>query len=306
MNSRENNGAVASIGMFDGVHCGHAAILHRLAQTARRDSLNAFVFTFVRHPLATVRPGSEPALLTNISLRTDLIKKIVPEATVVSLLFTESAFKLTANHFTAVLQKDYGITKLIMGFNNCIGSDRRDALWLAQYGNIDVEPPVEPVIIDGIPASSSLVRSLIGQCDMQQAERVLGHPFTIRGSVVPGNALGRQIGYPTANIKPLEQKQIIPPFGVYAVEITLADGSHRHGMANIGARPTINDGRPATLEVNIFDFEGDIYGQTVDISFIEHIRSEKKFDSIEALASQLHNDSITAKSLLQTRSTTAN
>lgn len=164
-----------------------------------------------------------------------------------------------------------------MGYSNHIGSDRRDAGWIKTNTSFGVTL-VEAIASGNSTPASSLIRAEIEAGDIQSAITLLGHSFTVRGTVVRGNQIGRTIGFPTANISPLEPSQLLPPDGAYAVDIHI-DGTTMRGMANTGHRPTLNDGRDKTLEVNIFDFDSDIYGQTIDISFLRRLRPETAFSS---------------------------
>ncbi len=283
--------SVAAIGMFDGVHLGHKAILDALAAQAQRSGHTPLALTFGRHPLATLS-GNGPRLISSLPQKLELISQY---ATPVVLDFSKADFALTASQFLEKIHNLYGVEAIVMGYSNHIGSDRRDAGWIKTNTSFGVTL-VEAIASGNSTPASSLIRAEIEAGDIQSAITLLGHSFTIRGTVVRGNQIGRTIGFPTANISPLEPSQLLPPDGAYAVDIHI-DGTTMRGMANTGHRPTLNDGRDKTLEVNIFDFDSDIYGHTIDISVLRRLRPETAFSSLDALKTQLHLDRQNAKSI---------
>lgn len=281
--------AIAAIGMFDGVHLGHRAILEALSRLAAETGRQALAFTFAIHPQSTIT-GSGPRLITSLQQKLELIAEMVKP---VVLDFTKADFALTAKDFLSRLQADYGVDALVMGYNNHIGSDRRDAAWLRANSAVEVSV-VESVDICGITPGSSRIRSEIAAGNLDIAHMLLGRTVALRGTVVSGNRIGRTIGFPTANISPDEPTQILPPDGAYAVDVQLPGGIKR-GMANVGTRPTLADGRGRTLEVNIFDFDGELYGQALDITFLRYLRPEMTFPSLEALEARLLLDQAQAR-----------
>lgn len=281
----KNKGRIAAVGMFDGVHRGHAHLLQRLVAEARARSLRPLVLTFSSHPLSVLRPQSAPKLISGTDMRRELLMEIPGIEDVEILDFDEASFKATAADFLAGLKDKYGVEALVMGFNNHIGSDRRSGEELVAEG-------YDVIVADEYPGgatSSSRLRQSIVEGDFEEARNLAGHPFAVRGKVVEGRHLGRTIGFPTANIAPLEPHQLLPREGVYAVDVRLPDGTIHRGMANIGSNPTVG-GTHDTLEVNIFDFSGDLYGATLDIIFLRRIRSERRFPTLAALAAQLASD----------------
>lgn len=290
---------IATIGMFDGVHRGHQAVLDELRHHAAALGAHPVVFSFRRHPSAVIRPEAAPALLTDVSLRADLVGRIGGINDFEVLDFDRDNFRATAREFAAKLQNDYGIDALLMGYNNHIGSDHLTASRLSQVLASGFKV-YEASPCHGGEYTSTAVRRAVTNADFAAAEQILGHSFTVRGRVVPGKQLGRTIGFPTANIEPLETAQLLPPDGVYAVEITI-DGICHPGVANIGTRPTIDDGTARTFEVHIIDFESDIYGKIVDVDIIGRLRPEHRFDSLEALAAQLAVDRARSIKLIEDR-----
>jgi len=280
--------AIAAIGMFDGVHLGHRAILNALAEQAAASGREPIAFTFAVHPRETLT-GTCPGLITDIEQKRSLIS---PVARTVVLDFGKDDFAMTAVEFLSRLKTAYGVDAVVMGYNNHIGSDRRDAKWLA--ANCDTEIFELGKYGEGAEApSSSKIREHILNGNIETARKLLGHAFAVRGAVVHGREIGRTIGFPTANIEPADPRQILPADGVYAVDVHIGDELKR-GMANIGTRPTLSDGRGKTLEVNIFDFEGELYGKTVSVDFLGRLRPESAFADLDALKAQLQRDKIAA------------
>lgn len=302
--------SIAAVGTFDGCHRGHQAIFSALVDEGRSRGLRPLVFSFSRHPLALLAPSRMPSALTDTTLRHEQILACPGVADVVFLDFTADDFRASARAFAERLRCDYGVEALVMGFNNTIGSDRADAAAIASAGIMPVAATVPPVMVAGAPAASSRVREAVAEGRLDLAADILGRPFTVRGHVVHGAAIGVTIGFPTANILPLDPTQLLPPPGVYAVDVTLPaapcpgarDSSRpysgaviRRGMANIGLRPTLADGRGLVLEVHIIDFDGDLYGRTIDIAFLRRLRDERPFPSLAALRHQLTLDLSSAR-----------
>lgn len=301
--------SIAAVGTFDGCHRGHQAIFSALVAEGRSRGLRPVVFSFARHPLALLAPSRMPPALTDTTLRREQILACPGVADVVFLDFTPDDFRASARAFAERLRRDYGVEALVMGFNNTIGSDRANAAAIASAGIMPVAATVPPVMVAGAPAASSRVREAVADGRLDLAADILGRPFTVRGRVVHGAAVGATIGFPTANILPLDPTQLLPPPGVYAVDVTLPAGACtggrdssrpygavvRRGMANIGLRPTLADGRGLVLEVHIIDFRGDLYGRTIDIAFLRRLRDECPFPSLHALRHQLTLDLISAR-----------
>lgn len=280
---------IAAVGMFDGVHLGHAHLLRTLADEGRRMGLRPLALTFSRHPLEIIAPAKAPALLTSSPQRCELIRAC-GIADVRVLDFSATDFALSAADFVRRLHREQSVDALLMGFNNRIGSDRRNAVDICA----DI-PVLGATPYGGMPVSSSDVRRAIADADFAAASRMLGHSFTVRGTVVAGRRLGRTIGFPTANIATDEPRQLLPPDGVYAVDARF-DGTAVRGMANIGTRPTVG-GHHRTFEVHLIGFDGDLYGKKLDIDFIVRLRDERHFANLDELAAQLQQDRLSALSI---------
>lgn len=278
---------VATVGMFDGVHRGHRLILEAVKSRARTMGLGTRVYTFDDHPLAVLRPGQAPGRLTTNQRRRELL--LENGINQVCELDFDKVRALSGADFLRALAAE-GVAMLVMGFNNHIGHDRLAATQANEAGIIpvyEVRPPQELSTV-----SSSAIRQALGACDLEGARRMLGSTYRLSGKVIDGNRLGRTIGFPTANIE-LSPALLLPPDGVYAVDVSAAGVSLGRGMANIGMRPTVG-GKQRTLEVHILEFHGNLYGQTLDIDFLDYLRPERHFGSLEELAAALRADRIAA------------
>ncbi len=292
-------GTVAVIGNLDGVHIGHQALIREAVELA--GDKTAAAITFVPHPRQVFRPDDPPFLLTDEETKADLLGALGIKI-VFALPFIEALYKQTPEEFVRLtLGQRLGVSGIITGKDFQFGAGRAgnaDSLKeLAEDLGITARA-ITPVIGPSTEKySSSSVRAALRGGDPVTAATLLGRPWSIRGEVIEGRKLARQLEFPTANI-PLGD-YVRPQFGVYAVEVTTADGNH-HGVANIGVRPTV-DGQTEMLEVHVFDFEGDLYGQKLDVALIAFLREERKFDGIDQLKEQIARDSERARTILRHR-----
>ena len=299
-----NNGFIkepvaATIGMFDGVHKGHRYILSHLKAQANKRNLKTAVITFSRHPQSVLHGYSEESLMT----LDDRISAIGESGIdyVVVMDFTKELSLLTAQQFLQLLYKRYYVKLLITGYDHRFGHNRKETY--NDYVKYGKEIGMDVVKCDEYTTgnekiSSSEIRKLITEGNVKTAAEMLQRPYKISGEVVDGFRNGRKIGFPTANIK-TDRNIIIPSNGVYAVTVNLNDGDIKKGMLNIGIRPTFDNGKNRSVEVNIFDFSENIYGKQIEIMFYDRIRNERKMQSLEELEKQLENDRITAKEILK-------
>ena len=287
---------MAATGMFDGLHAGHLFVLAKLRRRAAARGLQPMVISFANHPSETLRPDKPVRLLMSAPAKRKAIRELAGIDTVEIIDFTPDFAAMTAAQYLATLKKK-GVAALAMGFNNHIGSDRLDATGAAALGIIDIEQ-LPPCPGDEATSSSAL-RHAIADADLDTAAGLLGRPFAIDGTVVGGKRLGRTIGFPTANIAPtLGPRQLLPPDGVYAADITLeGETDTRRAMVNIGVRPTVDkSATPArSIEAHILDFDADIYGTPVSLAFLRRLRSERRFPSLDALRAQLALDATAAR-----------
>lgn len=276
---------VATIGFFDGVHIGHRYLIDQVMAVARVRGLQAMVVTMDRHPKCVTNPQFVPSLLTTNKEREELLTAEGIDR-IEFLHFDEEMMLLTARAFMQeVLKEQLGIGILVMGYDHKFGHGGGTFEQYMQWGK---ECDIEVILADelhGIHASSTECRKLLMQGKIGNAEYMLGHPYCLRGKVVAGHRVGREIGFPTANID-VEKEKLIPKDGVYEVLVN----SRMRGVLNIGTRPTLDNGNDRTVEVHLIDYSGDLYGQTLDVKFISRIRDEKKFGSLDELKAQISED----------------
>ena len=256
---------IATTGFFDGVHLGHRLVIERLVSLARERGDESLVVTFWPHPRAVLQDGArELRLLNSLEEKKELLRSLGVDRVEV-LDFTRSFAALTAEQYLREILRDrFGVTTLLMGYDNRLGSDRLTA------------------------DTSTQIRTALENGDIVSAAEMLGYGYSLRGVVVAGNRLGRTIGFPTANMKLYEPLKLVPGKGVYVVEAEVLGKKYR-GMTNIGLRPTVG-GSFTTIETHILDFDEDIYGLPLRITFLRRLRDEVHFPSLEALKDQLEKD----------------
>ncbi|MCM1111354.1 MAG: riboflavin biosynthesis protein RibF [Clostridium sp.] len=302
-NNRGSGRRIASIGMFDGVHLGHRALIDFLRAEGEKRGLVPTAVTFEQHPLSVVDPRRVPPMLGTLRQKMEWLSDAgIGEC--VLLPFSEKIRRLPARQFLRRLKKDYAVDTLVVGFNNHMGSDRvGDLRALQEIGEkigMEILPAPEYNPGEGLGVSSSLIRQALANGDLERANQLLGRLHTLEGTVVEGRKIGRRLGFPTANIQSADPGLLIPKEGVYAVRIKLPDGTLRNGMVNIGHRPTIEGGDPElSIEVNIFDYLGYLYGEQIEISFHTYMRGEKRFSSLEKLKAAIAADEQHARRLLE-------
>lgn len=297
---------VATTGFFDGVHHGHQAVLQRVVKVAQQRNQPSCVITFWPHPRIVLKKDVEGLrLLSTLEEK----KRLIAQAGIDYLLvipFTLELAGLSADvFFDQYLVQALGVSYLIVGYDHHFGKGgQADFGQIKQLGD-RAGVPVEQVAADAInevTVSSSKIRHALQSGDVALANQCLGYAYTISGTVIHGKKLGRQLGFPTANIQPDEELKLLPQYGIYAVEVFVANNSRVYiGMLSIGIRPTVDDERKCTIEVNIFDFNDDIYDEAITVCFIERLRDEWKFDTLEALRQQIAQDKIDTLSVFERR-----
>ena len=288
--------SVATIGVFDGVHFGHQLVISKVLEQARQRGLVSTVITFDRSPREVLDPSFRPQLLTTLEEKSDIIASLGVDQLVV-LPFTREMASLSAWDFMQqVLSDQLHVKVLFTGYDNRFGHDRTEGFddyvrYGEQLGMQVLRGDVELMDGGSLAVSSSEIRRLLAdEGRVELMPRYLTRRYVLKGKVMPGEHIGHKIGYPTANLEPEDTGKLIPAAGVYAVWAKLeGEQLPRAAMMNIGMRPTF-DGHRQTLEANILGFDGDLYGQTVEVTFVERLRDERKFDSPEALAAQLEQD----------------
>ena len=292
-------GAALTVGSFDGVHRGHQAVLAELARLARATGLRSVVLTFEPHPLEVVNPSAAPRLLTLTDEKRELLAVAVDRVEL--LPFTAALAGLDAEQFTRdVLVGQFGVRQLVLGYDHGFGRGRLGDVELLRRlgssGGFEVTA-VEAVKDGGQPISSTLIRAALAHGDLAAAERWLGRPYSTRGVVERGAGRGRTIGIPTINLGALDPRKLLPPDGVYAVRVEWRRVRYG-GMMNQGPRPTFGIAERA-LEIHLFDFDEELYGEAVTIEWVRRLRDVQTFPSRDALVEQLARDARAAQDSLQ-------
>ncbi|BBO21566.1 MAG: riboflavin biosynthesis protein [Rhodocyclaceae bacterium] len=293
--ARATHSTVLTIGNFDGVHCGHRALLARLTGLAQQAGLPAAVMTFEPNPREFFAPQSAPARLASLREKLQLLAECgVDQAYVCA--FNQRFAALGADAFVERIVRGLGVRHLMIGDDFRFGKGRSgDFALLQQAGKehgFGVEA-METLVHEGERVSSSAVREALDAGDLEHAERLLGRPYCISGRVIHGQKLGRKLGYATANIQLKRLKA--PLSGIFVVTVDGIGARQYEGVASLGVRPTVSASGKPTLEVYIFDFEGDLYRAHLRVNFLHKLRDEAKFDSLDALQSQIARDVADAK-----------
>ena len=282
---------IVTLGTFDGVHLGHAAILKKLTQNTQNGTFESTVLTFFPHPRMVLQGKSDLKLLNTINEKIELLEKIGIDNLIIHP-FDEKFAELNAEEFVStILVGQLGVQKIIIGYDHRFGKNRTANIDdLINFGNqygFEVEQ-ISAQEIDEISISSTKIRTALEEGGIQLANEYLGYRYFLSGTVVKGKQLGRTIGFPTANISLEEDYKLVPQNGVYVIRVEI-DGKTIYGMMNIGFNPTVQ-GKKKTIEVHLFDFDSDIYNLKIQVSILQRIRSEKKFESVEVLKEQLKKD----------------
>ncbi|MFO1455686.1 MAG: bifunctional riboflavin kinase/FAD synthetase [Steroidobacteraceae bacterium] len=297
-NLRERHrGGVVTLGTFDGLHRGHRALVGEALAIAERRGRPALMLSFEPMPREFLQPDSPPARLTNFRERWRLLQRSGLDA--LCLLRFDARLRAMRGHeFVGLLYETLRPEALVAGYDFRFGRQgEASAELLVSEGRrlgFSVEV-IAPVLEGAARVSSSAVREALSRGELAQAEAQLGRPYSIRGRVVAGERLGRQLGYPTANLR-LERRRS-PLGGIFAVRVHGVGERPRPGVASLGTRPTVGGVEPL-LEVHLFDFAGDLYGREIEVEFVQKIRDEAKFDGLDALVEQMNRDAHEARSIL--------
>lgn len=283
----------ATVGFFDGVHAGHRFLIRELKHRAAQHQLKSMVITFSIHPRKVLQTAYQPQLLTNAEEKLNLLEQTGVDEVVV-LDFTPEMAKLSAQEFMQlVLIEQYNVNLLLVGHDHRFGHNRSDSF--AEYEAYGRQLGMTVIRAqrystrDYRHISSSDIRQAIEYGQIEMANELLTYPYTFTGKVINGFKVGRKIGFPTANLSPVDHDKIIPGTGVYAVEV-LWQSEHYKGMMNIGLRPTLANSKEMSMEVHIIDFNDNIYGHNIKVTVLKKIREERKFTSVDELIEQLKLD----------------
>jgi riboflavin kinase/FMN adenylyltransferase len=279
------------MGFFDGVHTGHCYLIEQVEAEAAKRGMPSAVITFPVHPRKVLNKTYQPALLCGYDEKIERLAGTGVDYCVV-LDFTAGISQLTAKEFMLdILKNRLGVNTLMIGYDHRFGYNRAEGFAdYAGYGKemgLSVLQAEEMSLSEHI--SSSRIRRLLSTGNVMKAAQLLGYNYTISGKIVEGFHIGRTIGFPTANIKIWEDFKVVPAFGVYAVQVHVGNTTCG-GMLYIGKRPTLQSSDDINLEVNIFDFDGDLYNQSLTVEFIDFVRADKKFPDIDALKYQIAKD----------------
>lgn len=286
-----------TIGVFDGVHLGHQFLIGKLKEKAAENGLLSGVVTFHRHPRLVLSPDSKITYLTSLKERIRLLEGLGVEH-VVTLSFTPELSQLGAREFIALLKRYLRVRGLVIGPDFALGKRREGAAPTLRALGDELDFVVEvvpPMVLHGEVVSSTAIRHALSRGDMMAVNKLLGRHFTLAGQVSKGDERGKTLGFPTANLIP-EPEQALPADGVYATRAFLSETAYQ-AVVNIGIRPTFGGGQ-RLVEVHLFDFEGQLYGQELRIELVERLRGEMKFSSAEELKAQIARDVTQARALL--------
>lgn len=292
--------AVVTIGTFDGVHAGHNKIIQRLNDVARETKGETVLLTFFPHPRMVLQPDdSDLKLITTMEERTLLLEKNGINHLIVQP-FSKEFSRISATEFVRdVLLSKIGMKTLVIGYDHHFGRNRegsyKELEEMASMYGFRLEE-ISKQVIDEVAVSSTKIRKALLLGDVEAANKLLGHDFTLRGEVIQGDRIGTSLGFPTANIKIRESYKLIPEDGIYAVMVEV-DGELHKGMLYLGTRPTV-DGKKHTSEVNILDFNRDIYGKTITVFLKTRIRGDMHFENLEQLKEKMKEDLQNATKLL--------
>lgn len=296
---------VATIGMFDGVHRGHGTLVDFLKQQATTLGKQSLVITFLHHPRQVLHPEEPFGLIMPLKDRLKQIEALEPDL-LLPLDFTPEVAQLDSAQFIELLRDRYGVDVLVTGYNHRFGHNNKETFEdYCRHGNrLGVKVVKAPEYLGQYaPVSSTIVRGLIAAGRVVDAMHCMGRPYALTGKVVHGFHNGRGLGFPTANVGEIDHNLLLPHNGAYAVLAHVA-GQQLQGMTNIGRRPTLDNGHKLSIEVNLFDFDDDIYGEDITLEFISFLRLEFKMCGLEELKQQLTLDRENAKRILNDYLTT--
>ena len=295
-----NSPSILTLGTFDGVHKGHQKILKKLKYEAKKDNLKSIVLTFFPHPRTVLNPDFTLKLINTIEERTILFEKSEIDI-LITHPFDKNFSELSPDQFVKnILVNKLKIKKILIGYDHRFGKNRTAGfkdlkIFGLKYGFEVIEISVEEK--NKVSISSTKIRNSIIEGDIKTAKSYLGYDFSLKGEVVNGNAIGRTIGFPTANLNINQDYKLIPKNGVYLIR-TILEGKKVYGMMNIGVKPTLKS-KDTSIEVNLFDWGGNLYGKVIEVFILYYIREEKKFDSLIKLGNQIKLDKKTCVKLIK-------
>ncbi len=294
--------SVVTSGTFDGLHFGHQKILQRLKEVGKLHGLASVVITFWPHPRFVLQKGADDLqLLSTLEEKITQFEQFGIDHLLV-IEFNKQFSSLTSSEFIQKILIDKVQTqKLVIGYDHRFGKNREGGFDYLKEHQAELGFSVEEIPkqeLEEVAVSSTKIRNALQTGDVTNAQKYLGRFYSLQGTVVKGNQLGRTINFPTANLQIEESYKLIPAVGIYAVRIAY-EGTWFDGMMNIGFRPTVSKAQAKSLEVHLFGFEGDLYGKLLTVEFVEYLRDEQKFENLPSLQEQLQKDQEHAKQILQ-------
>jgi len=288
-----NKNSVVSVGLFDGVHRGHQVVIQDVVHRARVREGRSVIVTFDPHPREVLGKDTQPfKILSTVDERADFCRDLGIDLFFV-LSFDYEFSRLSSRFFfQKYLIEGIGVSEVVEGYDHHFGRDREGgAEALLRLGKeFDFTfVALKPVTVDGGIVSSSRIRSLIADGEVERSAYLLGRPYALAGTVVPGDGRGKTLGFPTANIDPENSRKLLPKDGIYVVQVDV-EGRREFGMTSIGLRPTFHESGDRTVEVNVLNFDGDLYGRQIRIAFLKRLREERKFRSVDELVKQMTLD----------------
>ena len=296
-NSTDNT--ILTIGTFDGVHLGHQKVLERLTNTAIENNLKSTVLTFFPHPRTILNPDKPLKLINSVKERTELLNRSKVDNLIIHP-FDKNFSELDPEKYVVeILVKKLKAKIILIGYDHKFGKNRTAditdlKIYGKKYGFKVIE--IKAKEISNIAISSTKIRKAISEGNISTVKKYLGYDFSLSGKIVHGKSIGRTLGFPTANIEVKEEYKLLPKNGVYLIQSVINHNKY-FGMMNIGIKPTIKESSK-TIEVNFFDFEGDLYHKNIEVNIKKFIRDEIKFDSLELLKSQILKDKINCNSII--------
>jgi len=293
------NNTILTIGTFDGVHLGHQKVLERLTNSAKENNLESTVLTFFPHPRTILNPNKPLKLINSVKEKTELLNRSKVDNLIIHP-FDKNFSELDPEKYVVeILVKKLKAKIILIGYDHKFGKNRTAditdlKIYGKKYGFKVIEIKAEE--ISNIAISSTKIRKAISEGNISTAKKYLGYDFSLSGKIVHGKSIGRTLGFPTANIEVKEEYKLLPKNGVYLIQSVINHNKY-FGMMNIGIKPTIKESSK-TIEVNFFDFEGDLYHKNIEVNIKKFIRDEIKFDSLELLKSQILKDKINCNSII--------
>jgi riboflavin kinase/FMN adenylyltransferase len=295
--------SVITIGTFDGVHKGHQKLIERINFLAQQNEGESIIITFHPHPRIVINPEDKTLrLLNTIDEKVALLEKYGVDNVVIVPFSRDFSEQTAEDYISNFLVKNFSPKNIVIGYDHKFGKNRTGDYHLLEQMKDRFGYSMEEIskeTLDDIGISSTKIRNALQSADIKLANELLGHNYTVSGTVVRGLQNGRKLGFPTANLQVADEYKLIPKTAIYAVKVTDAavPGQSYKGMLSIGYNPTF-EGKEQTIEVNILDYNKDIYGNTLTLEFIEYIRNEKKFDSLDALIAEIKNDEWKTREIL--------